>query len=109
MAESASFGSRDERIAYNEAHRRELNERKSEWMKDGRLVPQFRCECGHAECFERVALTDEQWAEARARPTRFAVAPSHVAVGVETVAKRYPNVWLVEKHDRAGEVAEKLS
>lgn len=108
MAQFASFGSRAERIAYNEAHCRDLNERKAEWMKDGRPAAGFRCECGHAECSERIPLIESEWEEARAEPTRFAVAPRHVAVGVETVVKEYPHVWFVEKQGQAGEVAEKL-
>jgi hypothetical protein len=63
---------------------------------------------GTLSCFERIRLTDSDWQQARAKPTRFAVAPDHVAVGVETVVKEMPHFWLVEKDGRAGEVAEKL-
>jgi hypothetical protein len=109
MVQFASFGSRAERIAYNEAHCRDLNERKAEWMDDGRPAAGFRCECGHAECHERIQLAGSEWEEVRAEPTRFAVVPTHVAVGVETVVQEYPHVWLVEKHGRAGDVAEGLA
>jgi hypothetical protein len=108
VTQSASFGSREKRIAYNEAHCRDLNERKAARTEDGSLGAGYRCECGHAECFERIRLTDGDWQQARAKPTRFAVAPNHVAVGVETVVKEMPHFWLVEKDGRAGEVAEKL-
>jgi hypothetical protein len=39
------FGSREERMAYNEAWCRGINERKAEWMKGGDAVAGFRCEC----------------------------------------------------------------
>jgi hypothetical protein len=107
VTQSGSFGSREKRIAYNEAYRRDLNERKV-GAEGGSLGAGYRCECGHAECFERIRLTDSDWQQVRAKPTRFAVAPNHVAVGVETVVKEMPHFWLVEKDGRAGEVAEKL-
>jgi hypothetical protein len=101
--------SREERIASNEALCRELNERKAEWMKNGLPTAGFRCECAELGCGSRFQLSGGEWAEARSRPNRFAVAPGHVVAEVETVVKRHPNFWLVEKDGRAGEVAEKRS
>jgi hypothetical protein len=108
VAQLGSFGSRAERVAYNEARSRKLNERNADSTEDGQPATGFRCECGHAECFELIPLSDTEWREVRSEPTRFAVVPRHVAVGVEVVTKQYPHVWFVEKRGRAGEVAEAL-
>ena len=103
------FGSREERIAYNEAWCRDLNERKAEWMKGGQLAAGFRCECWQVECDERIRLSGTEWQEVRSQPNRFAVAPGHIAGEHETVVKEYPHFWLIEKQGEAGDVAEELA
>jgi hypothetical protein len=103
------LGSREERIAYNEAWCRDLNERKAEWMESGAASAGFRCECWRLDCGERIQLSGKEWSEARAQANRFAVAPEHVAQDLEVVVKKYPHFWLVEKYGEAGEVAEELA
>jgi hypothetical protein len=102
------FGSREERIAYNEAWCRSLNERKAQWMESGLATAGFRCECWQLDCGSRFQLSPEEWKEARARSNRFAVAPGHVDGEVEAVVKKYPRFWLVEKQGEAGDVASEL-
>ena len=102
------FGTRKERIAYNESWCRHLNERKAQWLKSGLPTAGFRCECGQMNCDSRLRLSDTEWKEARERSDRFAVAPEHVAVEVEVVVKEYPDFWLVEKQGEAGDIAESL-
>jgi hypothetical protein len=102
------FGSREERIAYNEAWCRDLNERKAEWIGSLDLAAGFRCECGQADCSDRIRLSGREWREARSRPNRFAVAPRHVVADLEIVIEEHPHFWLVEKHGEAGEAAESL-
>jgi hypothetical protein len=102
------FGSREERIAYNEAWCRDLNERKAEWMKSGLPTAGFRCECWQLDCGSRFQLSAGEWKEARSRSNRFAVAPGHVAEGVEAVVGKYPEFWLVEKQGEAANVVEEL-
>lgn len=102
------FGSREERIAHNEAWSRSLNERQAEWV-GGRGGTGFRCECWQRDCPERVSLSAEDWTMVRAEPNRFAVAPDHVADNFEAVVKEFPHFWLVEKFGEAGEIAEKLA
>jgi hypothetical protein len=111
MADSSGlpFGSRERRIAVNEAFYRELNERKAEWVESGKVVAGFRCECWQVDCGERLRLSSREWQEARLRPNRFAVAPGHVRADVEAVVEKYPHFWLVEKYGEAGEVAEDLA
>jgi hypothetical protein len=101
-------GSREERIAYNEAWFRDLNERKAQWMAQGLASGGFRCECADVDCFVRLRLSPPQWEEVRSRPNRFVVAPDHVAHGVEIVVKEYPDFLLVEKQGEAARVAEEL-
>ena len=102
------FGSREERIAYNEAWCRALNERKAEWMESGLSTAGFRCECWQMDCGFRFQLSADEWKEARSRSNRFAVAPGHVATDLETVVEKYPHFWLVDKHGEAAEAVEEL-
>ena len=72
MAESTQppFASREERIAYNEAWCRHLNERKAKWMQMGDPAAGFRCECWQADCSERIPLSGMEWGEVRSKPNR---------------------------------------
>ena len=103
------FGSREERIAHNEAWARSLNERIAEWASGRKEAMSFRCECWEADCSERIRLSPEDWRMARSQPNRFAVAPRHVAKGIEAVVTECDRFWLVEKFGEAGEVAEELA
>jgi hypothetical protein len=103
------FGSREERIAYNEAWSRSLNERRAEWAGGHEARTSFRCECWQQDCTERIALSRKDWELVRAEPTRFAVAPDHVAENFEAVVKMFPGFWLIDKFGEAGQVAEKLA
>jgi hypothetical protein len=103
------FGSREERIAYNEAWSRSLNERRAEWAAGREARPSFRCECWRQDCTARIPLSRGDWKMARAEPTRFAVAPDHVAENFEAVVKAFPRFWLIEKFGEAGKIAELAS
>src|SRR5918994_1527420 len=71
--------------------------------------PTFRCECWRQDCTERIPLSREDWKMVRAEPTRFAVAPNHVAENFEAVGEVFPGFWLIEKFGHAGEFAEELA
>jgi hypothetical protein len=104
------IGTREERIGFNEAWCRDLNEFKTRLRKSGlpTMGPGgFRCECAQIGCDSRFPLSETEWKEVRSRPDRFAVAPGHVA-DVEVVVKKYPDFWIVEKRGEAEEIAEKL-
>jgi hypothetical protein len=103
------IGSHEERVAYNEAWCRRLNERKAGWRDGGNLTAGFRCECWRADCDSRLRLSGREWQEIRSQGDRFAVAPGHVAADIEVVIKEYPHFWLVEKRGAAGEMAEELA
>jgi hypothetical protein len=102
------FRSREERIAFNESLCRDLNRRKLLWMKSRLPSASFRCECGELACGSRFLLSETEWKVVRSRSDRFAVAPDHVAHGVEAVVKKYPEFWIVEKQGEAEEIAEQL-
>jgi hypothetical protein len=109
MEDSQAFGSREERVAFNEAFCRDLNERKVHWMRSNLPTAGFRCECADVNCGVRFRLSQAEWNEVRSRPTRFAVAPSHFVPDVEEVVKEYPEFWIVEKRGEAGDIAEELT
>ena len=102
-------GSRERRIAFNEAFCRDLNERKAQWIESGQVVAGFRCECWQVDCSERLQISSREWHEVRSRSNRFAVVPGHIAAEHEAVVKEYPHLWLIEKHGEAGDVAEELA
>lgn len=62
------------------------------------------CECGRAECTERLELTAAQYESLRQDPTHFAIVPGHDAPDVETVVERHQGYWIVAKNE--GEPAE---
>ena len=72
---------RDERMAANEALFREVNERifdataaLADWPWGGPSTRiDFVCECGHAECFEQIQLTREEYERVRASAVRFVI------------------------------------
>jgi hypothetical protein len=103
------FGSREERIAYNEAWSRSLNERRAQWAAGHEARSSFRCECWQHGCRERIPLSRGDWEMIRAEPSRFAVAPGHVAENFEAVIKAFPRFWMIEKFGRAGEIAVQLA
>ena len=103
------FASREERLAYNEAWSRSLNERQAEWTSGRDAMPGFRCECWQKDCGERIPLSGADWRMVRAQPNRFAVAPEHVADDIESVVKKFPDFWLLEKLGEAGKIAEELA
>src|SRR5256885_16407494 len=90
-------GSREERIAYNQAWARDLNERKAAWMDEGVVTARFRCECWRADCDVRIGLTEREWQDVRSDPKRFAVAPDHLAVEVEAGGPQGPHLLVLGK------------
>ena len=111
MSESLQppFATREQRIAYNEAWSRTVNEKGAAWKLGSEPLPDFRCECWQKGCEKDITLSREDWELARAKPNRFAVAPDHVAKDFEVVVTTFPNFWLVEKLGEAGEIAEQLA
>ena len=98
---------REERVARNEIAFREVNERieesHSRFGAEGRQ--EFLCECGHAECAERILLTLDEYEGVRADGRRFALVGGHEILGVERIVERADRFVIVEKIGRGARVA----
>ncbi len=91
----------DRRVGINETLFREVNERVRE-LEEGFGTPSgplyFVCECGDAECTERIALTKQEYEDVRARGNHFALVPGHQIPQVERVVGETERYLVVEKH-----------
>ena len=89
-----------ERVEKNERLFRELNERirdvSVDLLEEGEPV-EFICECAHEGCLDRIKLTRPLFAEVRAEPTWFFVAPGHEREDVEVVVERRDGYVIVSK------------
>ena len=111
---------RDERMAANEALFREVNERifdataaLADWPWGGSESRiDFVCECGHAECFEQIPLTREEYERVRESPRRFVIKQGHEMPELEhevDVPAGPAGVVVVEKEGAAAKVAEEYA
>ena len=81
------MSSREERIALNEAAFREVNERIEDLAESFDLKTQpldFVCECGDANCMERLSMTRAEYEQLRSDALQFAVL-SHTVTSCGTV------------------------
>ena len=99
---------RQARVAENESVFRQVNERIEEAHErlgvQGRT--EFVCECGHAECAERIFLTLEEYEAVRSNPRHFAIVPGHDIPGAERVVDENERFVVVEKFGAGGRIAE---
>jgi hypothetical protein len=90
---------RKTRIEDNEKLFREVNERVAQ-MHPGFQSgpdPEWVCECGDETCFEKVAISLDQYHEIRARNNWFFVKPGHEKLDVERIIEDRDRYLLVEK------------
>jgi hypothetical protein len=111
-SDNVPVSARDERLAGNEALFREVNERVAEVATKFIEVEvqtekvDFTCECGRADCSEPIAMTLVEYEAIRAESTHFGVVPEHQQPEIETVIRRLPTYFVVEKREQdAQEVA----
>src|SRR5262245_14299244 len=103
-----------ERLARNESHFREINERiEPSNAAHAWVDPPFAdwvCECARFDCSVPVQLTVTEYEKVRSDATHFLVAPSedHVIAGIEQIVARHERYWIVEKLGVAGEVSDRL-
>jgi hypothetical protein len=57
---------------------------------------EFYCECGDEKCFERVALTREEYEAVRADSARFAVLPEYVNPEIARVVEEHDGYVVVK-------------
>jgi hypothetical protein len=99
-----------EGVGKNEALFREVNERIRE-LNDGfdnstEDPVDFVCECSLEGCRDYVPLTLADYADVRADPTHFLVAPGHVwHPDNERDIARHERYWIVEKVGPAADAA----
>ena len=103
------MSARDEQIGVNEALFREVNERMEDLSRtfgNGQFTD-FICECGDAQCTERLQMSLAEYEAVRAEPTYFAVAEGHVVPDIERVVEKHDRYTVVEKVDpEAAQAAE---
>lgn len=97
-----------EQIARNEAIFREVNEaiEAGRWPGEENSAIAFRCECGELGCSRMIELSSAEYEEIRSHPRRFFIAPDHELRGSEDVVARHQHYFIVQKRERAGELAE---
>jgi hypothetical protein len=99
------------RVAANEGHFRDINERLEQGLRQvaGRpgLVA-FVCECGQRSCTARVELTIEEYEAVRGDSRRFAIVPGHVFAEVERVVAATDRYEVVEKFGPSVEMTDAM-
>lgn len=103
---------REERLARNEDHFRDINESLREKHVHATVVRSgplpFVCECASVECTEAVELTLEDYRRVRRSSRRFIVVPGHEVPDVEIVVEVGEGFVVVDKVDEAGAAAAAL-
>jgi hypothetical protein len=97
---------REERIGLNEAVFREVNERIEQVAETFNLQEEqldLLCECGRAECVERITLTRAEYEHVRAESHLFAIRPGHDEPDVERVVENKKGYDIVQKYKGAPE------
>jgi len=100
------MSSRKERIALNEAAFREVNERIEDLAESFELKTQqldLVCECGDANCMERLTMTRAEYEQLRSDAHQFAVHPGHEYSDIERVIARRKGYDVVVKDKGAPE------
>ncbi|HEV2590417.1 MAG TPA: hypothetical protein VGU02_00865 [Gaiellaceae bacterium] len=96
-------------VGVNEALFRAVNEqieslnRRLKGPEDMEVV----CECGSAQCVERVKISLDDYERVRKDPRRFIISPGHVEPEFETVIEEHEGYHFVEKiHEIPEQIAE---
>ena len=65
------------------------------------------CECGNAQCVDRVTISPENYERVRKDPRRFVVSPGHVIPEYEVVLEEHDDFQIIEKvHPEPERIAE---
>jgi hypothetical protein len=97
---------RADRLARNEAMFRSVNERVEEVVQPGPTEPiDFLCECGDAECVEKISLTRAEYESVRTDGAQFVVVAGHEIPAIESVVRRADRFLVVRKHPGEAEIA----
>ena len=97
----------DERIALNEALFRDVNENIRKSATSGRHDDaHFICECGSADCEERIALPTDAYRAIRESEMHFFVKPGHEIPRAEEVVERHAEYCVVRKPEEVRPLLE---
>lgn len=90
---------RGRRIGVNEALFRAVNEQIESLHQrlSGAGPMEVVCECGDAECVERVSVVPGEYERVRKDARRFIVAPGHVVPEYEVVLEEHEGYHVIEK------------
>jgi hypothetical protein len=107
---TANTQNSQEKAAKNQSLFREINERIKEMNENSyvfTILGDWVCECANDTCVERLSLSTRAYEAIRQHGTRFLVAPGdqHVWPDVEQVIEMNDEYWIVEKLERAAEIA----
>src|SRR2546421_11637947 len=100
------MGAQEERIGLNEAVFREVNERIEDLADRFDLKSEpldLVCECGDANCVERITMTTAEYEQLRSDAHQFAVHPGHEDRDVERVVDKRKGYDIVVKNEGAPE------
>ena len=98
---------RARRVGLNEAIFRQVNEQIRSLNRDFGLEEAALtviCECGIADCTERLELKARDYEQIRSDSRHYVIAPGHEIPDVETVVEQRDGYDVVQKHE--GEPAE---
>jgi hypothetical protein len=99
---------RSARLAANEAVFRAGNERIDATLGDQLGTTTYMCECGDAQCFQLLDLTNDEYEAVRAHPARFFVVSGHEDLTAgEVVVESSPRFTVVEKRGAEREIVER--
>jgi hypothetical protein len=93
---------RARRIGLNEGLFREVNERLSDLEQRFHVASgdlEIVCECGDADCTDRIQVEQPAYEELRSDPRLFAVVPGHEEPDVEEVIESRGAYDVVRKHE----------
>jgi hypothetical protein len=98
-------GESEERLGFNEATFRKVNEAIRRDSGDARVA--FVCECGRLGCNQLIELSRAQYQAVRAHPRRYFLLATHELLEVERVVERHADYLVIEKLGEAGDIAER--
>jgi hypothetical protein len=87
---------RERRVVLNEAVFRQANESLVS-LQNPDLPLDLMCECGRADCVNKIEMMRSEYEQLRADPTQFAVVRGHEVHGVEDVVELRDGYDVVQK------------
>ena len=101
------------RAARKQSFFREVNERIASMLdplqqEDPTTEQTWVCECCVGSCTEWLSLSLKEYERVRSDGTWFLIAPAHHDPLIERVLERTDRYWLVEKIEKAAEVARSV-